>query len=235
MAVLTAAHWETATPAMREVMRFIGGCPFAERFYLAGGTGLALRLGHRRSVDLDLFSETDEVAWRTRQEIVRALVPLGVQVLENVDGNLLTQVSGLHAGFFSYGYRLLEPTDSAEGMALAGLVDIGLMKLDALIGRGSRKDFYDLYAIAQEMPLADLFARGAFKYEYARDYELMAVESMVLFENADRDVQPDLLIQVPWEEVREFFVAQARALGERWFGDQADLSGFSICGGRTVA
>jgi hypothetical protein len=220
MAVLIAAHWETVTPAMREVLRFVGHCPFAERFYLAGGTALALRLGHRRSIDLDFFSETDEVTWRTRQEVVRALVPLGVQVLEDVDGNLLTQVSGMHVGFFGYGYRLLEPTDSAEGVALASLVDVGLMKLDALVGRGSRKDFYDLYAIAQEMHLADLLARSVSKYPYARDFELMAVESMVLFENADRDLQPDLLIEVPWEQIRQFFVAQARALGERWFGGQ---------------
>ena len=219
MALLTAAHWETTTPAMREVLRFIGGCPFAGRFYLAGGTALALRLGHRRSVDLDFFSEKDEVTWRTRQEIVRALVPLGVQVLEDVDGNLLTQVSGLHAGFFSYHYPLLRPTDSVEGVGLASLVDVGLMKVDALVGRGSRKDFYDLHAIAQEMPLADLLSHASLKYPYARDFELMAVESMVLFDNAERDFQPDLLIEVPWEEIQRFFITQARALCDRWFGE----------------
>lgn len=49
----------------------------------------------------------------------------------------------------------------------------------------------------------------------------MAVESMVQFENADRDVQPDLLIPVPWEQVKGFLIAPARALGERWFGDEA--------------
>jgi predicted nucleotidyltransferase component of viral defense system len=203
---------------MREVLRFIGQCAFARRFYLAGGTALALRLGHRRSVDLDFFSETDEVTWRTRYEIVQALAPLEVQVLENVDGNLLTQVSGMHVGFFSYGYRLLEPSDSVENVALASLVDIGLMKLDALAGRGSRKDFYDVYAIAQEMPLADLLSRAEAKYPHARNFELMTIESMVLFENADRDLQPDLLIDTPWPEVRRFSIAQARTLGERWFG-----------------
>jgi hypothetical protein len=204
---------------MREVLHFIGQRAFARRFYLAGGTALALRLGHRRSVDLDFFSETDEGSWRTRYEIVQALAPLEVQVLENVDGNLLTQVSGMHVGFFSYGYRLLEPTDRAEGVALASLVDIGLMKLDALAGRGSRKDFYDVYAVAQRMPLADLLSRAEAKYPHARNFGLMTIESMVLFENADRDLQPDLLIDTPWPEVRRFSIAQARALGERWFGE----------------
>jgi hypothetical protein len=92
--------------------------------------------------------------------------------------------------------------------------------LDALIGRGSRKDFYDLYMIAQQMPLAALLSQGAQKYPYVRDFELMAVESMVLFENADRDLQPELLIELPWEQVKQFFVDQARALGQTWFGDQ---------------
>ena len=101
MAVLSPVYWRAITPAMREVLRFIGQCPFAERFYLAGGTALALRLGHRRSIDLDFFSATDPVARGTRQEIVGALLPLGLQVLEDVDGNLLTWVSGMHAGFFS--------------------------------------------------------------------------------------------------------------------------------------
>jgi predicted nucleotidyltransferase component of viral defense system len=61
MAVLEPVHWVVVTPNMRELLRFIGRRPFAERFYLAGGTALALRLGHRLSVDLDFFSATDEV------------------------------------------------------------------------------------------------------------------------------------------------------------------------------
>ncbi|MBN1579809.1 MAG: nucleotidyl transferase AbiEii/AbiGii toxin family protein [Anaerolineae bacterium] len=220
MAVLTPIHWQMIAPQMHVVLRFVGQCPFAGRFYLAGGTALALRLGHRRSVDLDFFSETDEVGPRTRHEIVRTLAPLDVAVLENVDGNLLTRIAGMHVGFFSYGYPLLSPVESVENVALAAVLDIALMKLDALIGRGSRKDFYDLYVIAQQMPIHDLLDRGAIKYPHARDFAMMALESMVLFDNADRDVQPDLLIDVPWERVRHFFIEQARALGERWFGGE---------------
>jgi hypothetical protein len=222
MAVLDPVHWEVITSQMHDLLRVIGRQPFAARFYLAGGTALALRLGHRRSVDLDFFSATDEVLRKTRQEILSALAPLAPQALEDVDGNLLLRVSDLHLGFFGYGYRLLEPTESVEGVAVAAIVDVGMMKLDALISRGSRKDFCDLYAVAQHIPIPDLLALGRTKYPYARDFELMAVESLVLFENADRDVQPDLLIDLPWEQVREFFIDQAQAIGQAWFGDHRE-------------
>lgn len=224
MAVLEPVYWQTVTPTMREVLRFIGRQPFSQRFYLAGGTALALRLGHRRSIDLDFFSATDEVTRPTRQEILTALTTLSPQAIEDVDGNLLLEVSGMHVGFFGYGYPLLEPIDSLEQIALASLVDIGLMKLDALISRGSRKDFYDLYFIAQQISLPTLLQFGQTKYLYARDFELMAVESLVLFENADRDIQPTMLVEVAWAEVRQFFIEQAQALGQSWFGptDAAD-------------
>ena len=194
MAVLTPAHWETVTPAMRQVLHFVGTCPLAARFYLAGGTALALRLGHRRSVGLDFFSQHDDVTQYTRREIVRALAPLDPQMLEEADGNLLLQVAGLHVGFFSYDYPLLDPTERLEGVALASLVDIGLMKLDALAGRGNRKDFYDVYVIAHMMPLPELLSQGAIKYPYMRDFEMMTLESLVLFEDADGDVTPKLFI-----------------------------------------
>jgi predicted nucleotidyltransferase component of viral defense system len=219
MAVLEPVYWQAITPTMREMLRFVGRQSFSERFYLAGGTALALRLGHRVSVDLDFFSATDEITRPTRQEILTALASLSPLTLEEVDGNLLLEVSGLHVGFFGYGYPLLEPTDTLEQIALASVVDLGLMKLDALISRGSRKDFYDLYFIAQQISLPRLLQLGETKYPHARDFELMAVESLVLFENADRDIQPTMLAEVAWADVRQFFIDQAQALGQTWFGD----------------
>ena len=217
MALLEPVHWPVITPAMRDLLYFIGRQPFAGRFYLAGGTALALRLGHRLSVDLDFFSATDELTRPSRQEIITALAPYQPQVIEDVDGNLLLEVAGLHLGFFGYGYELLAPPDELAGIAVAAVVDIGLMKLDALISRGSRKDFYDLYFIARHIPLTELLKLGETKYPHARDFELMAVESLVLFENADQDVQPTLLVDVPWPEARHFFTEQGRALGQSWF------------------
>lgn len=99
------------------------------------------------------------------------------------------------------------------------MLDIGLMKLDALIGRGNRKDFYDLYFIAQQIPLADILQAGESKYPQVRDFALMAVESMVTFENADRDRQPNLLVDLPWERVKRFFIEQGKSFGNNWFGE----------------
>ena len=85
---------------MNTLMAWIGGQEFATRFYLAGGTALALQMGYRRSAGLDFFSEIDQVHARTRQELIHIFSARIGQVIENVDGNLLFLVDGLHAGFF---------------------------------------------------------------------------------------------------------------------------------------
>jgi len=217
MAVLTSPHLETISPELMNLLAYIGQQAFAARFYLAGGTALALQLGHRRSVDLDFFSATDQVHGRTRREIIAALSRQKPEVIENADGNLLLLVDGIHVGFFSYGYPLLDPGLEFQNVRLASLLDLGLMKLDALMGRGSRKDFYDVYVLCQNIPLDDLLAAGERKYLQMRDFALMAVESLVMFDNAERDVQPELLVDLPWQSVKQYFIAQAQELGKRWF------------------
>jgi hypothetical protein len=217
MALLESPHWETITPIMHELLAWIGNQKFAARFYLAGGTALALRMGHRRSVDLDFFSERDEIHTSTRQELIRIFTTHQAQVVENVDGNLLLLVNGLHVGFFSYGYPLLEPAQMVENVALASLLDIGLMKLDAVIGRGSRKDFFDLYIITRQIPLPDLLSAGERKYAQVRDFPLMAIEGLLQFDSADRDRQPEMLMDLSWDHVRRFFEEQGKQLGGNWF------------------
>jgi hypothetical protein len=218
MALLIHPHWEAVPPLLRDLLAEIGRMPFAGRFYLAGGSALALRLGHRVSVDLDFFSDVDEVDDDSRAEIVAAFKQCRTtEVLENVFGNLLMQVEGRHVGFFSYGYPLLEPTAEVLGVRVADLLDIGMMKLDALISRGARKDYYDLYFIAQQVPLEEMLHQGPVKYPYARDYEMMALTSLTDFDNADRDVAVETFDRMSWEAVKDFFLAEARRLGRLWF------------------
>jgi predicted nucleotidyltransferase component of viral defense system len=217
MALLKSPDWETVSSSMHELLAWMGRQPFTARFYLAGGTALALQLGHRRSADLDFFSETDQVHAHTRQELIQAFSARKAEVIENVDGDLLLLVNGVRTGFFSYGYPLLEPVRAVENVGLASLLDIGLMKLDAIIGRGSRKDFYDLYMISQEISLNRLLRAGECKYPQARDFQLMALEGLLQFDNADRDLQPQMLMDLSWETVKRFFVEKGKELGKSWF------------------
>ena len=219
MAPLTELCWSTVSPQMQELLNFVGQQSFSQRFYLAGGTALALQLGHRRSVDLDFFSETDEVTPPTQAEILAQLAPLKPTVIERAWGHFLMVIGQTQVGFFAYGYPLLRPTKSVSGLALADPVDIGLMKLDALISRAARKDFYDLYFICKTVTLDDLLALGEQKYCYARDFEVEAVRSLAFFTNADRDVTPNLIEVVTWETVKSFFRAEAKRLGESWLAE----------------
>jgi len=218
MALLTNPHWEVVPPLLRELLTEIGQEPFSRRFYLAGGTALALRLGHRVSVDLDFFSETDELLDDSRAEIAVALRKRRVvHVLEDVVGNLLLEIEGYHVGFFGYGYPLLEPPDEIVGVRVGSLADVGLMKLDAIADRGARRDFYDAYFISRQLPLDRLLDQSPIKYPYARGFGMMVLEGMVDFDRADQQAPVETIPPVAWEAIKEFFVQELRRIGRMWF------------------
>lgn len=211
-------HWETVAEALRRILSVVGAQPFAGRFYLAGGTALALQLGHRVSVDLDFFSADDELLDASRQEIITALRPqLTFEIVQSVVGSMLLNVEGVALGFFSYQYPLLNPPLLVERVRLAGLLDIGLMKLDAIASRGVKKDFYDLYFIAQHLPLDTLLDRAPDKYVGMRDFGVMVLEALVDFSVAEQ--QPSLLTTPPvsWAEVQAFCQAEVQRIGRDWF------------------
>ena len=218
MALLTNPHWEVVSPLLRGLLIEIGQEPFSRRFYLAGGTALALRLGHRVSVDLNFFSQTDELPDDSRAEIVAALRKRRVvRMLEDVVGNLLLEIEGYHVGFFGYGYALLEPPDEVAGVRVGGLADVGLMKLDAIADRGARKDFYDVYFISRQIPLDRLLDQSPIKYPYTRGFGMMVLEGMVDFDRADQDAPVETIPPVAWETIKEFFIQELRRIGRMWF------------------
>ena len=217
MAVLEQPYWETITPQLREVLLLISQQAFAQRFYLAGGTALALQIGHRPSVDLDLFADNDDLLDPLRHAIITTLEQhTTVEVREDVIGNLLLKVNQLSVGFFSYGYPLLEAVSAAGILRLASVPDIGLMKMDALMMRGARKDFIDLYCLTRAVPFVRLLELRPRKYPRAANFEIMLLESLTNFDNAERDLMPRLATPLDWEQIKASFVAEARRLAAKW-------------------
>jgi hypothetical protein len=217
MAALDAPHWEAVTPESREVLVLLGQLPVVRPFYLAGGTALALRLGHRVSLDLDLFANIETLDDHLRRDIVDELRKSHtVNLLQDSVLGLVLQVDGQPVSFFSYGYPLLTSPDLVNNVQVAGLFDIGLMKLDAIAGRGTRKDFYDLYFIVSHISLDELFARSGSKYPHSRGFGMRVLTALVDFDIADRQDEPIMLQPLEWDQVRVFFIAEARRLGRKW-------------------
>ena len=198
----------------------LGSEPWAKEFYLAGGTGLALQLGHRVSVDLDFFSISEQLTEVFREQVVANLEAKGVKtVVELSEGRTLKLiVGGVAVSLFHYPYPLVGPVVEPPGLPpIASLEDIGLMKLTAIIGRGVRRDFIDLYFICCVIGLERLATLSSKKFEKVRDLGVQAARALTYFAEAERDAEPEMLKDVDWKQVKGYFEARVVRLGREWF------------------
>jgi hypothetical protein len=209
-------HWNTITPTMRDILSSFSKAALAEEFYLAGGTALALQLGHRRSIDLDYFSQTQGDIPALTEPLRRCLSGHAPVLADSSWGNLVFLAGNVRVGFYGYGYSLIAPLVDAEDTKLASVQDIALMKMDALLARASRKDFHDLYAICQRIPLRELLDMSPQKYPDVRDFEAQVVKHMVYFDRAEQEKPVTLIEQVEWETVKDWFRTQAKEIGRGW-------------------
>lgn len=213
---MSGYHWNTITPQMRSILTGFAKNKLSKEFYLAGGTALALQLGHRLSVDLDLFSATQEDIPALMEPLRSAMKEFSPVLSDSAWGNLVFLAKDVRVGFYGYGYELVKPLETAEGIALASVEDIALMKMDALLARASRKDFHDLYAICQRMTLRDIFDLAPRKYPSMRDFEAQVTRHMVAFDRAEVESPLPLIEQVEWETVKAWFREQAKSIGKSW-------------------
>jgi len=200
--VLSPEAWKTVRRLVAD------GC--LEGWVLAGGTGLALQLGHRYSEDLDFFSPEP---FKTSPLIDRLsdVGPLSIQ--SRASETLHVVLQGLRVSFLGMQAPLMCPSTPYRGLALADPRDIAVMKLVAIGGRGSRKDFVDLYFFLQaggslEATLA-LTRRRFARVDY-NEYHLL--KSLVYFDDAEAEPMPTLLRKASWPTIREGIVAEVERL-----------------------
>jgi len=195
------------TPKQQEILGVLGKTSLLRQFYLAGGTALALHLGHRRSVDFDFFRRSRFNATATLAKLEKHGV---TRVLLHDINTLTVRFEGVKLSFFHHPPPLISKRKrTAGGLIAAGVADIAAMKIAAICGRGSRKDFIDLYAICTtRYSLREVVRFFQQKYR-ASGYDLYHVQrSLVYFDDAEKDVMPRMLVVVNWEDVKEFFREQ---------------------------
>lgn len=207
MAVLTPERGDALTDEARAWVRRLAGRPWSEAFYLAGSAALALYLGHRRIRDLDLMSATDGLTSPERRDLLAVLKELDprFEVETAQDGYLYGRgEGGVRLKLFYYPYAPIAPNQRYEGLAVASAADLGAMKLGALIARGARRDFVDLYLLCRRLPLSELLDHGAAKFPHVRDLAVQALKALAARELAGEDPMPELLESVSWEEVERW-------------------------------
>lgn len=196
-------HPETIEPKTKRVLDALVRSGIIESFYLAGGTALAIELGHRRSIDLDFFSSKD---FQTT-DMKETLAGIGnLIVVGEEDGTLHVTIDGVKVSFLRYTYPLLYPLVDFEGTALADERDIAAMKIDAISSRGSRKDFIDLFVLLEKYPPRELLGYFEKKFEGIGFNTLHILKSLVYFDDAETDPMPMMLRDIGWETVKETVV-----------------------------
>jgi predicted nucleotidyltransferase component of viral defense system len=216
---VVSVYPEAIAPGCRQALNYLRGQPFIGDFYLAGGTALALQIGHRISTDLDWFSVGCRLLSADREQIGIALAGSGAfEIASEQDGMIFVQLFGTEVSFIHQPHPLLEPTIEYQGVRLASPTDIGLMKLAAINARGTRRDFADIYCLREEVSLERLFELAPHKYADRPSFLSIAARALAYFEDAEQQPMPRLLKPVRWEEVRTYCEEAARRLARRMSG-----------------
>jgi hypothetical protein len=215
---LLPRHREALSPRAQALAGSLAAAPWSQDFYLAGGAALALYLGHRPVAELDLMTGTNRLAGPERRALLGALLDgdPDTQVETARDGYLFVRTGGgVPLRLFYYPYPLVAAVEEVAGLAVAAPADLGLMKLGAIISRGSRRDFVDLYLLCRELPLAELLDRAGDKFGHVRDFQLQAWKGLADLSEVAGEAMPRLAIDVTWEEVAAWVGGEVREAGRK--------------------
>lgn len=172
---------------------------------LVGGTSLALQIGHRKSIDLDLFGyfEIDEY------HLSSILGQFDSVKLLNKSANIKTfLINEIKVDFVNYPYHWLEPCQTINGIRLATIKDITAMKLSAITGRGTKKDFIDIFSLFDYFSLAEMLQ--FYRDKFPDGAEFLVLKSLTYFEDAEKEQIPFMLKEIDWEAVKSKIVFETK-------------------------
>ncbi|MFM9826894.1 nucleotidyl transferase AbiEii/AbiGii toxin family protein, partial [Flavobacterium sp.] len=172
-------------------------------FNLVGGTSLALQMGHRNSIDIDLFGNSEI----NSELFIEKLSEFGeVKVAQSTKNILITKINDVKVDFVNYKYPLLSNFLFVDNIRMLSFKDISAMKLNAIAGRGSKKDFIDLYFLLNKFSLEDIISFYETKYKDGSIF--MVQKSLTYFEDADSQLQPQMFLDFDWETCKQRIIEE---------------------------
>lgn len=203
-------HEQSITPETLSILKTIGKDSYFKKFYLAGGTALALYLGHRLSVDLDFFTN-QEFEYRT---VIDKLKKIGsFQPTHEREHTVVGFLNNISVSFFHYNYPLIDPLTQFHDVSIAGKLDIAGMKVEAIAGRGIKRDFIDLYFLEKNgYSLIKCLKAFEKKYEGHNYSRVHLYKSLTYFEDAEKGELPKMYQEVNWQDVKNYFIKEMKKL-----------------------
>ncbi len=200
---------QTLHTKTKSVLSNIADFTVKNNFYLAGGTALALHLGHRISVDLDFFSQEKIDIFKLKQDLIELGFKYKVQ--NEGEGTLDLIINDVKVSFLEYRYSVLNSFEVYSGVNIASVMDIACMKITAISSRGSKKDFFDIWIILKQFSLREIFDAIERKF-VGVDYSPMHfLKTLTYFNDAESDPDPILFVEITWEEVKDDIMKRVKS------------------------
>lgn len=198
-------QYRAVYPTTLELLKTLMQYESLQDFFLVGGTSLALQLGHRISVDLDLFLNTD---FETADIIHEMSKDLEYDVIMQKDKNSMiinarkknSDDEYVKIDFVKYPYPLIKEVCKIDGLRLLSIEDIIAMKLSAIANRGAKKDFFDIYELLKTYSISDMFEFFSIKFPKTAHFHIL--KSLTYFEDAEQEFDPIYLNNTDWEQVK---------------------------------
>jgi len=186
------------------LLKRLQSIPELKNMRLVGGTALALQIGHRISVDLDLFGSFDS-------SLPLEMLLVDFENVVKTGSNRFMQffeINGVKVDFVNYSYPWLQEPLIEDGITLASIEDIAAMKINAIINRGTKKDFIDMAFLLEHFSLSHILDLYQKKYS-VQDCQ-MALRSLTYFDDAESDVTPRMLTTKDWETIKTTLRSQVK-------------------------
>lgn len=188
----------------KKSLAILGQNELLKNAYLAGGTALALQIGHRISIDFDFFTTeefTENILAQRLKKLIRDFK------LERMEwGTILGNIKKTRFSLFYYNYPLLFKTHRLLGVKIADIKDIAPMKIAAIADRGTKRDFIDLYFITERenvLTLREALELYDEKFKLLKQNRIHILKSLVYFEDAEKSKMPRMIKDVSWQEVKK--------------------------------
>ncbi len=198
----------TVAPELVELLiKLMNEKSFSE-FNLAGGTALALQLGHRSSVDIDMFGHS-EIKPALFYDILSSF---GEIVERQSSVNIyISEINKIKVDFVNYSrFPQIDQIIEIQGIRMFAPKEIAAMKLNAISGRGSKKDFIDLYFLLKTFTLEEMI--GFYREKYTDVSEFLMLKSLSYFGDADTQPQPKVFTDFNWEKCKKTILQEVNKL-----------------------